>query len=300
MFWRFLGCGLVAWQALASPQALTYTDPSATTPRPVHAHVVQVNLSVPGVRVMLTPPGGDRETVRQTTADFVRASHAQAGINGHFFLPFPSPDSSAWLIGLAASDGRVYSACEIPEQGYAIVADAPAINIDPDNHASVVHCDPATADRTRVRENVRLWTTIAGSAQIVTDGAITIPVYRDASHPDGALVPGGPSNYSNAKSWYDVVTARSAIGISQDGRTLTLFTVDVRGGSNGMNVHEVAEWLTERYGVWQALNIDGGGSTSLAMADPVTGDVRLVNASSDNPAGRSVGSSLIVFAPHAK
>ena len=161
-------------------------------------------------------------------------------------------------------------------------------------------CDPTAADRARVRENVRLWTTIAGSAQIVTDGAITIPVYRDETHPDGALVPGGPSNYSNAKSWYDVVTARSAIGISRDGRTLTLFTVDVRGGSNGMNVREVAEWLIGKYSVWQALNIDGGGSTSLAMADPATGEVRLVNASSDNPAGRSVGSSLIVFAPPAK
>jgi hypothetical protein len=37
-------------------------------------------------------------------------------------------------------------------------------------------------------------------------------------------------------------------------------------------------------------------STSLAMADPVTGAARLVNTSSDNPAGRSVWSSLAVFA----
>ncbi len=286
----------VAPQAPARP-ALTYSDPVATAPRAIHAHVVQVDLSAPGVRVMLTPPSGDRETVRQTTADFVREQHAQAGINGHFFLPFPSADTTAWLIGLAASDGRVYSACETPEQNYAIVANAPAINIDRDNHASIVHCDTTASDRTRVREGVTLWTTIAGSAQIVTDGAVTIPVYRDDTHPDGALTPGGPSQYSNAKSWYDVVTARSALGISRDGRTLTLFTVDVRNGSQGMAVREVAEWLVERYGVWNALNIDGGGSTSLAMADAATGDVRLVNTSSDNPAGRSVGSSLIVFAP---
>ena len=275
---------------------ITYSELAVSTPRQIRAHVVQVDLSAPGVRVMLTPPSGDRETTRQTTADFVRVERAQAGINGHFFLPFPSADTSAWLIGLAASDGRVYSACETPEQNYAIVADAPAINIDRRNHASVVHCDPADPARTRVRENVELWTTISGSAQIVTDGAVTIPVYRDADHPDGVLRPGSASNYSNAKSWYNVVTARSAIGVSKDGRTLTLFTADVRGGSDGIKVGEMAQWLVERYGVWNALNIDGGGSTSLAMADPETGAVKLVNVSSDNPAGRSVASSLIVFA----
>ena len=65
-----------------------------------------------------------------------------------------------------------------------------------------------------------------------------------------------------------MTTARSAIGLSRDGRTLTLFTVDARGGSEGMRVGEVASMLIEDYGVWVALNLDGGGSTSLAMADP--------------------------------
>jgi exopolysaccharide biosynthesis protein len=63
-----------------------------------------------------------------------------------------------------------------------------------------------------------------------------------------------------------------------------------------MPVAEVAALLINDYGVWNALNIDGGGSTSLAMADPATGAASLVNTSSDNPAGRSVASSLAVFA----
>ena len=59
----------------------------------------------------------------------------------------------------------------------------------------------------------------------------------------------------------------------------------------------MAAALIKEYGAWNALNIDGGGSTSLAMADPAAGTAAsLVNASSDNPAGRSVGSSLAVFA----
>ena len=92
------------------------------------------------------------------------------------------------------------------------------------------------------------------------------------------------------------MTARSAIGLSKDGRTLTLFTVDARGGSVGMTVGEVAAWLVDKYQVWNGLNLDGGGSTSLVLADPVTGRARLVNTSSDNPSGRAVGSSLAVFA----
>ncbi len=63
-----------------------------------------------------------------------------------------------------------------------------------------------------------------------------------------------------------------------------------------MTVGEVARTLIDDYGVWQALNLDGGGSTSMALQDPITHTWSLVNAASDNPAGRAVGSSLAVFA----
>src|SRR5215471_14520958 len=87
-----------------------------------------------------------------------------------------------------------------------------------------------------------------------------------------------------------------AIGLSQDNRTLVLFTVDRAGGSLGMSVGEVADVLISDYGVYNALNLDGGGSTTLAMEDPLTHTRSLVNVSADNPAGRMVASSLAVFA----
>lgn len=270
-------------------RGLTLIEDAAVSPRPIKTHTLQVDLAVPGVRVTVSPPAGPRETMRQTTVEFVKEVHAQAGVNAHFFLPFPSTDAAAWVIGLAASEGRVFSACETPEQHYALVANAPAINIDRANRASVVRCGT----------NAGLWTAVSGAAQIVTDGRVTVPDYRDADHPAGLLTPGGPRNYSNASSWYAAVNARTAIGLSRDGRTLTLFTVDARGGSEGMTVGEAAEWLRARLGVWNALNLDGGGSTSMALADPATGIVALVNTSSDNPAGRSVASSLAVYAPDA-
>jgi hypothetical protein len=275
---------------------IRYIDRVVSTPRAEHMHIVQIDLTAPGIRLKLTPPSGDRETTRQTTLAFLEQEHAEVAINGHFFLPFPSTDTSAWVIGLAASEGRVYSAFESPEQSFALVANAPAINIDHLNHAAIVHRDASQADGLHVREPVELWTAIAGSAQIVTDGHVTIPMYRDEAHPEGALTPGSARHYQNGNSWYDAINARSALGLSRDNRTLTLFTVDARGGSAGMTIGEVAERMIADYDVWNAINIDGGGSTSLALRDPATGRAALVNTSSDNADGRSVASSLVVFA----
>ena len=61
----------------------------------------------------------------------------------------------------------------------------------------------------------------------------------------------------------------------------------------------VADLLIRDYDVYNALNLDGGGSTTLAMQDPRTHIGRIVNVSSDNPNGRPVGSNLAVFAADA-
>ena len=295
-----------AWQTSQPFVGVTYSIRTESTPRPLVMHVAQIDLRAPGIRFKVSPPGGDREVVRQSTIDFLRQERAQLAINGHFFLPFPSEDKTAWVIGLGASEGQVFSAFEIPDQTYALVPFAQALNIDRNNHASIVHYDPAFADGRRVREPVTLWNVVAGSSQIVTDGAITVPTYRDDNHFDSELDPGGPAGYSNAKPWADVTTARTAIGLSQDRRTLTLFTVDARGGSpsrdaprgtisEGMRLSEVAATLVRDFGVADALNLDGGGSTTMAM-EGADGAPTIVNVSSDNPSGRPVATSLAVFA----
>jgi len=284
-------------QSVSQPfVGITYIERTDTIPRPLGMHIAQIDLTAPGIRLKLSPPAGAHEVIRQTTLEFLKAERAQLAVNAHFFWPFPSPETDVVVIGIGASEGRVYSACESPVQNYALVAFAPALNVDRSNQATLVHCDPADPEGRRVLERLTLWNTVSGSAQIVTAGVITIPEYKDAEHPGANLTPGGPNRYSNANSWYDAITARTAIGLSRDARTVTLFTVDVRGGSAGMKVREVAEMLVRDYDVWNALNLDGGGSTSMAMEDPVTHVPSLVNVSSDNPSGRAVGSSLAVYA----
>jgi hypothetical protein len=69
---------------------------------------------------------------------------------------------------------------------------------------------------------------------------------------------------------------RSAIGLSEDQRTLILVAVDGRSDhSVGMTCPELAELLAE-LGAWQAINLDGGGSTALFVDG-----LGVVNAPSD-------------------
>lgn len=275
---------------------ITHITRTEDSPRHVSIHVVMIDLTAPGLSFKLTAPAGMRETLRQTTLEFLRQERAQVAVNSHFFLPFPSADSDAFLIGLAASNGTVFSAFETPVQSYAIVSDAPAINIDDSNHASIVHKNAESVDGLQVAEDLQLYNAFSGSAQIITDGVVTIPQYKDEDNSDGLLTLGGPANYSNLNSWYNLTNARTSIGISEDGQTLILFTVDRAAGSLGMTVGEVATMMHEDYGAFQALNMDGGGSTTLAMQDPITNAGFIANVSSDNVNGRSVASNLAVFA----
>jgi len=297
------GCSTLLWgaEALGRPfLGITYIVRTETTPSNRSMHIVTIDLTAQGIHFKLTPPGGSLDTIRETTLDFLNQEHAQVAINAHFFTPFPSASSAAHVIGLAASDGAVYSGFESPEQSYAIVAFAPAINIDPSNHASVVHYDARLGDGRHIREHVKLWNAVAGSAQIITNGVKTIPRYNDAQNPDGLLTAGGPSNFSNRDSWYDRPQARTVIGLTIDEKTLVLFTVDKAGGSLGMKLGEVADLLLEEYRVYNALNLDGGGSTTLAMENPATHTGAIVNTSSDNHHnGRAVASNLAVFADEA-
>jgi hypothetical protein len=277
---------------------VTHITRTLASPRTVVMHVVQIDLTAAGLRFKLTSPSGSRETMRQTTLAFLEAERAQVAVNGHFFLPFPSTDTEANLVGFAASEGQVYSAFEAPVQSYAIVKDAPAINFDRQNRATLVHRQADDAGGTHVAEPVSLWTAVAGSAQIVTGGARSIPTYTDEQLPLALLIPGGPgaTRFSNANSWYGLLNARTAIGLSADRRRLVVLTVDRAGESLGLSVGEVADFLIHDYDMYDALNLDGGGSTSMAMEDPVTHARAIVNRSSDNPAGRAVGSNLAVFA----
>lgn len=85
---------------------------------------------------------------------------------------------------------------------------------------------------------------------------------------------------------------RTGVGFSRDSTTLYLITVDGRQeGSDGMSLTEFADFMI-RIGVYEGLNLDGGGSTAMVI------NGALVNTPSDKANGRSVertvGNALLV------
>ncbi|MEW6574251.1 MAG: S-layer homology domain-containing protein [Bacillota bacterium] len=93
--------------------------------------------------------------------------------------------------------------------------------------------------------------------------------------------------------------ARSAAGLSKDGRTLYLVGVEQSAGSRGMTQEELADFLAGRLGVWRAINLDGGGSTSV-VARPL-GETQpvMVNTPAKGSA-RRVPNALGVFSTAPK
>lgn len=93
-----------------------------------------------------------------------------------------------------------------------------------------------------------------------------------------------------------ILHPRTGYGISKDRKFLVLLTIDGRqkGWSLGAGSIEVGQWL-KHFGAWDGLNMDGGGSTSLAYLVPGEKQemIRLLN---QPPGGeRRVGNNLGVY-----
>ncbi len=82
---------------------------------------------------------------------------------------------------------------------------------------------------------------------------------------------------------------RTGIGFSKDSTTVYFITVDGRQKtSRGMSLLEFADLMIEE-GVYQGLNLDGGGSTAMIINN------KIVNSPSDETGERAVGNCLVVI-----
>lgn len=88
---------------------------------------------------------------------------------------------------------------------------------------------------------------------------------------------------------------RTAAGIARNGRRLILAVVDGREYENaGMTLRETAD-LMLALGARDAINLDGGGSTTMVFADPdSSGKLRIANHPSDKEGERAVGDALAI------
>lgn len=116
---------------------------------------------------------------------------------------------------------------------------------------------------------------IGGWPRILRDG---VNVAGDAATIEGTIS-------RNAEARHP----RSAVAYSKNGRVLWLIAVDGRStASVGMTLVELAGYL-RTLGAWNALNFDGGGSTTMVI------DGAVVNTPSDDTGERAVGNALLVL-----
>lgn len=240
-------------------------------PRALSIHLLEIDPSAPGIGFFTTPSNGDLpgDVVHQTTRDFVVEHGVQIGVNANFAAYVSGANMN--LLNIAASNGDVYS---------PFYAGWPGINFGEDNRIDLVvpvsenvsHEPPLFFSGFDPVPDVKLYNTIGGNELILHNRKV-VATWADGLHP------------------------RTAAGVTADGKLL-LFIVDGRnaGHSEGMSTAEVAGILKER-GAVHAINLDGGGSTTLVFADP---EPRVVNI----PVGirhepgteRRVGNNLGIFA----
>lgn len=94
---------------------------------------------------------------------------------------------------------------------------------------------------------------------------------------------------------------RTLAGTTKDGKTLILVTVDGRqNASIGVTLKEAAQLMLE-LGSYNAINLDGGGSATMAARELASENIGLINKPSDGTA-RAVANAIGIFsnAPRAE
>ncbi|GAA0355802.1 phosphodiester glycosidase family protein [Bacillus horti] len=85
--------------------------------------------------------------------------------------------------------------------------------------------------------------------------------------------------------------SRSALGVSQNGKTLYMVSIDKVDSNPGVSLEELADILIE-LGSFKAVNLDGGGSTSMVVRTPGELSAARVNKTTWE---RSVADALGIF-----
>ncbi len=91
---------------------------------------------------------------------------------------------------------------------------------------------------------------------------------------------------------------RTGVGFSRDSTTLYLITVDGRQeGSDGMSLTEFAD-LMIRLGVYEGLNLDGGGSTTMVINGKLANTPSDKDKATGKAVERPVGNALLIVQRH--
>jgi exopolysaccharide biosynthesis protein len=218
-------------------------------------HVLVIDTAVAGVKLDATASSQRK----QKTSAFAKQIGAQMAVNADFFSYATYATG-----GLAAGDGKAWTdtADDKSDSSLSFAKTTPALPII-HKAAAVLKFDAA-----------KMWGVVSGHPDLLTDGVTTDKAKKGSfcltRHP------------------------RTMLGLDQAGTKLFLAVVDGRQPSLsvGMRCDEEAS-LLKGLGVWDAINLDGGGSSTMYVAGQ-----GVVNSPSDGTE-RTVANHLAVYAAKA-
>jgi exopolysaccharide biosynthesis protein len=243
--------------------AVVYKYERRSAPVPQKIHVVGIDLTNPYVKVKVSPGGADPDgdgpwqTTLMPPTKIADREGFDVVINGDFFSAFNTKDAEgaaaqkqftggrpASVTGPAVTDGKLWGPSNKKRAAFLI---------DANKQVACAKLQDPPADAQQV---------VAGSDILVKDGKNVAPEptpgFSKGPHP------------------------RTAVGIADGGKTLLLVVIDGRkkGEAVGMSLRETADVML-KYGATEAVNLDGGGSSMIAIRDPKSGELKILNQPSD-------------------
>ena len=235
-----------------------------SSPRPMVIHIVTVDLKKNGVQAIVTPPtdaNANRPLTARTTSEFLEDHGVQLAINGDSFSPWYD-----WgPLGYSPKSGESVKPNGIAAYQGTIYGE------DSEEHTLyITRTGRATIDMPP--DNI--FQAISGNPRLLQAGNIV--------------------EFSN-----NDIEPRSAVGVTRSGEKLILVVVDGRqeGYSEGVTLAELAQILRD-HRAWDAINLDGGGSSTLVMADKDGNPILLNSPIHQGRPGneRPVGNHIGIFA----
>jgi hypothetical protein len=259
-----------------SELTIAFTCPQQQGGPTTTAHVIRVDLGAPGLSFETSGAGGSGAFPvgpsaifdQELTTAFLTRTKSQVAFNANLFtncccdyVAAGAVPEKTYLIGLQVSGGTVLSgigAKPAPLDGSC--GSTPPANF-PFDYSLVVRGTALNIQRFVVAQADRPVTAaVTGSHLMVSGGRNVAPTENS-----GGFF--GPN-------------ARTLVGLSGDDRILWIAAVD-RSTSDGVTLAQAAQLMIQ-LGAAMAINLDGGGSTSLAVEDGL-GAPRLLNQPNDTP-----------------
>lgn len=235
-------------------------------PRLMVVNALRIDLNDPQIHLVTTKSNGDAplEVFGRTTFNFLREFKLQAAVNAGFFKPWDKcciDGEPKDIRGLAVSEGQVVSRpVSKGEVGSAVLL------ISKTNKAKI-------SDSNEPIDINDVYNAVSGIPVLLLKGVIKV---NEQQKPE----------------------PRTAAGISEDGRYLYFIVIDGRqpGYSEGASHYETAMWL-KKYGAYDGINLDGGGSATMVRSDGKGGAIILNRPSGYHGEGgeRVVGNNIGVY-----